>query len=70
MVSQRLKNIKSDTVYKAKRYNKDVTPTNDNTNFNALEYKSNKNYMSFDHVYPGVKLATKTKTWNMFSMFH
>ena len=69
-VSQRLKNIKSDTVYKAKRSNKDVTPSKNNIKFNATEYTSHKNYMSFDQVYKGVKLATNTKKWNMFSMFH
>ena len=70
LVTDRLKNLNSDSRFKAKRYSKPILTTNKGSNFNTVEYVAKNSYMAFEKIYPNVKVAKKTHNWNMFSMFH
>jgi hypothetical protein len=69
-VTKRLRNIRSDLTLKSKKYDKSISVTNKGTDFNTADYVSKSSYMAFEKIYPKVKLAKKTRKWNMFSMFH
>ena len=70
LVTERIRNINSESRFSAKKLAKPLSVGIKGTIFNTSDYVDKRSYTAFDKIYPNANIAKKTHKWNMFSMFH